>query len=193
MFRNRALPALVAGLALVVLTACGGSEPEVGSGFVAGDGSLVVIDESQRQPAPDIIGTTLEGEQFSLASLRGKPTVLNVWASWCAPCRAEAPILEKVWKERKSEVNFIGLDTRDSDTAALSFIRKFGITYPNVIDRDGALQLQFSDTLPPQAIPSTIVIDAQGRVAARALGKVSESTLLGMIDAVSTTSVSTGD
>jgi len=193
MFRNRALPAIVAGLALVVLTACGGSEPEVGSGFVAGDGSLVVIDESQRQPAPDIIGTTLEGEQFSLASLRGKPTVLNVWASWCAPCRAEAPILEKVWKERESEVNFIGLDTRDSDTAALSFIRKFGITYPNVIDRDGALQLQFSDTLPPQAIPSTIVIDAQGRVAARALGKVSESTLLGMIDAVSTTSVSTGD
>lgn len=193
MFRSRAMPVIAAGIALLALTACGSSEPEAGSGFVAGDGSLVVIDESRRQPAPDITGVTLEGEQFALASLRGKPTVLNVWASWCAPCRAEAPVLEKVWMERKSEVNFVGLDTRDSDTAALSFIRKFGITYPNVIDRDGALQLRFSDTLPPQAIPSTIVIDAQGRVAARALGKISESTLLGMIDAVSTTSVSTGD
>ena len=152
-----------------------------------------MIDESQRQSAPDITGTTLDGQPFSLASLRGKPTILNVWASWCAPCRAEAPILEKVWQAKQPDVHFIGLDTRDSDTAALSFIRKFGITYPNVIDRDGALQLRFSDTLPPQAIPSTIVIDAQGRVAARALGKVSESTLLGMIEAASTSSVSTGD
>jgi len=193
MFRSRALPAIAAGLALLALTACSSSESEVGSGFVAGDGSLVVIDESQRQSAPDITGTTLDGQPFSLAELRGKPTILNVWASWCAPCRAEAPILEKVWQAKQRDVHFIGLDTRDSDTAALSCIRKFGITYPNVIDRDGALQLRFSDTLPPQAIPSTIVIDAQGRVAARALGKVSESTLLGMIEAASTSSVSTGD
>jgi thiol-disulfide isomerase/thioredoxin len=193
MFRSRALPAIAAGLALLALTACSSSEPEVGSGFVAGDGSLVVIDEAQRQSAPDITGTTLDGQSFSLASLRGKITILNVWASWCAPCRAEAPILEKVWQAKQGDVHFIGLDTRDSDTAALSFIRKFGITYPNVIDRDGALQLRFSDTLPPQAIPSTIVIDAQGRVAARALGKVSESTLLGMIEAAATSSASTSD
>jgi thiol-disulfide isomerase/thioredoxin len=164
-----------------------------GSYGARGDGSLVVIDESQRQSAPDITGTTLDGQSFSLASLRGKITILNVWASWCAPCRAEAPILEKVWQAKQGDVHFIGLDTRDSDTAALSFIRKFGITYPNVIDRDGALQLRFSDTLPPQAIPSTIVIDAQGRVAARALGKVSESTLLGMIEAAATSSASTSD
>lgn len=194
MSRSRALPVIAAGMALLALTACGGSAAETGSGFVAGDGSLVVIDESQRQPAPDITGTTLDGSAFSLAELRGKTTVLNVWASWCAPCRAEAPVLEKVWQAQQGDdVAFIGLDTRDSDTAALSFVRKFGITYPNVIDRDGALQLRFSDTLPPQAIPSTIVIDDQGRVAARALGKVSESTLLGMIDAARSTAASTGD
>lgn len=194
MFRSRALPVIVAGIATLMLTACGSSAAETGSGFVAGDGSLVVIDESRRQPAPDIAGTTLDGKEFRLADLRGSITVLNVWASWCAPCRAEAPILEKVWlAEQDNGVAFVGLDTRDSDPAALSFIRRFGITYPNVIDRDGALQLRFSDTLPPQAIPSTIVIDAQGRVAARALGKVSESTLLGMIDAARTTTASTGD
>jgi thiol-disulfide isomerase/thioredoxin len=193
MFRSRALPVIAAGLALLALTACSGSEPSTGSGFVAGDGSLVVIDESQRGQAPEITGTTLDGASFSLSALRGKIVILNVWASWCAPCRAEAPILEKVWlAQQGNDVQFVGLDTRDSDTAARSFIKKFGITYPNVIDRDGALQLRFSDTLPPQAIPSTIVIDAQGRVAARALGKVSESTLLGMIEAARTTSASTG-
>lgn len=194
MSRSRAVPVIVAGIALLLLTACTSAASETGSGFVAGDGSLVVIDEPRRLPAPDISGTTLEGTAFRLADLQGSITVLNVWASWCAPCRAEAPILEKVWRaEQDNGVAFVGLDTRDSDPAAVSFIRKFGITYPNVIDRDGALQLRFSDTLPPQAIPSTIVIDAQGRVAARALGKVSESTLLGMIDAARSTKASTGD
>ena len=86
MSRSRALPVIAAGIALLALTACGGSAAETGAGFVAGDGSLVVIDESQRQPAPDITGTTLDGSAFSLAELRGKTTVLNVWASWCAPC-----------------------------------------------------------------------------------------------------------
>ena len=194
MSRSRALPVIVAGIALLALTACGSKEPAAGSGFVAGDGSLVVIDQSQRQPAPDITGTTLDGKPFSLAALRGKITVLNVWASWCSPCRAEAPVLEKVWQEQQGkDVQFIGLDTRDSDTSALTFIKKFGITYPNVIDRDGALQLRFSGTLPPQAIPSTLVVDANGKVAARALGKVSESTLLGMIEAARKTTASSGD
>jgi len=192
MSRSRALPVIAAGIALLALAACGGKEPAAGSGFVAGDGSLVVIDASQRQPAPEISGTTLDGKPFNLASIRGKIAVLNVWASWCAPCRAEAPVLEKTWKQQQGDVQFIGLDTRDSDTAALSFIRKFGITYPNVIDRDGALQLRFSGTLPPEAIPSTLVIDAQGKVAARALGKVSESTLLGMIEAARKTTAVTG-
>jgi len=193
MFRSRALPVIAAGMALLALTACGGKDPAVGSGFVAGDGSLVVIDPAQRQLAPEITGATLDGKPFSLATLRGTIAVLNVWASWCAPCRAEAPVLEKTWLSQQSKgVQFVGLDTRDSDTAALSFIRKFGITYPNVIDRDGALQLRFSGTLPPEAIPSTLVIDAEGKVAARALGKVSESTLLGMIEAARKTSASAG-
>jgi peroxiredoxin len=79
-------------------------------------------------------------------------------------------------------VQFVGLDTRDSDAAARAFVDRFGIDYPNVVDTDGQLQLLFSDTLPPQAIPSTLVIDAEGRVAGRALGKVSSSSLRGMIE-----------
>ena len=79
-------------------------------------------------------------------------------------------------------MQFVGLDTRDSDVSARAFVEKFGMPYPNVIDRDGRLQLLFADSLPPQAIPSTLVIDREGRVAARALGKVSESSLRGMIE-----------
>jgi len=175
---------LVVLAAAVLLTACGGNDTPSGSGFVAGDGSLVTIDAANRQPAPQISGTDLDGAQISLSDYRGKVVVLNVWASWCAPCRAEAPVLQQVSKDLANEdVQFIGLDTRDSDTSARAFVDRFGITYPNLIDRDGALQLQFAGTLPPQAIPSTIVIDPQGRVAGRALGKVSESTLLGLIKA----------
>ena len=79
-------------------------------------------------------------------------------------------------------MQFVGLDTRDSDVPARAFVERFGIGYPNVIDQDGRLQLLFGDSLPPQAIPSTLVIDPEGRVAARALGKVSESSLRGMIE-----------
>lgn len=178
--------AAVAAAALVLLVSGCGSATDAtsaDSGFVAGDGSIVVLPEAQRVAAPDLVGTTLDGDTFRLADQRGEVVVMNVWASWCAPCRAEAPTLAALSDELDGQgVQFVGLDTRDSDVPARAFAEKFGIGYPNVIDRDGQLQLLFGDSLPPQAIPSTLVIDAEGRVAARALGKVSESSLRGMIE-----------
>ena len=182
---RRVTAAMCAVILLVLLSACGSSDSGQGadSGFVAGDGSLVVLPEAERVLAPDLVGTTLDGEQFSLADHRGEVVVLNVWASWCAPCRAEAPMLAAAARDLgPSGVQFVGLDTRDSDTSARGFVDRFAIPYPNVIDRDGQLQLLFSDTLPPQAIPSTLVIDRAGRVAARALGLISESSLLGIVE-----------
>ncbi len=175
-----------AAAALLLLTAgCSTSSADTSadSGFVAGDGSIVLLPETDRLPAPDLVGTTLDGGTFRLADHLGEVVVLNVWASWCAPCRAEAPTLAALSNELEDRgVQFVGLDTRDSDETARSFVERFGIEYPNVIDSDGRLQLLFGDSLPPQAIPSTIVMDPQGRVAARALGKVSESSLRGMIE-----------
>lgn len=176
-------------LAALVLAGCG-SQSTAGdrvegndSGFVAGDGSITLVDASERIPAPDLVGETLDGETLRLTDYRGSVVVLNVWASWCAPCRAEAPTLERVWRDTQTDgVQFIGLDTRDSVAAAKAFVDNYGITYPNVIDNDGKLQLLFRESLPPQAIPSTIVIDAEGRVAGRILGAVSESTLRGLIE-----------
>lgn len=167
----------------LVVAACGSAQGSGDAGFVAGDGSLVLLDESAREQVPELVGQTLDGGTWRMSDYRGEVIVLNVWASWCAPCRAEAPELQEVWEEFEGRgVQFVGLDTRDSDAAARAFVETYGITYPNVIDRDGQLQLLFADTLPPQAIPSTIVIDPQGRVAGRALGKVSASALRGLIE-----------
>lgn len=171
------------------LAACGGAaDADPGTGFVAGDGSIVLLAPDDRVSAPDLEGQTLDGAAFRLADYRGKVVVLNVWASWCAPCRAEAPVLEEAWIDLQDKgVQFVGLDTRDTIAAAQAFVDNYGITYPNVVDTDGQLQLLFGDSLPPQAIPSTLVIDPQGRVAGRILGRVSESTLLGLIEPLLTT------
>jgi peroxiredoxin len=184
------IPAGALTAVALLVAGCGGSaEAEAGSvpeaGYVAGDGSIVLVPPSERVAAPDVVGPTLDGETFRLADHRGDVVVLNVWASWCAPCRAEAPTLAALSEELQAQgVTFVGLDTRDSDASARAFIDRFGIEYANVIDRDGQLQLLFSDTLPPQAIPSTLVIDREGRVAGRVLGKASESALRGMIEPI---------
>jgi len=182
------VPALISAVGLA-LTACGsaGGAGSIGSdsGFVGGDGSIVVVDPAERVSAPNVNGPTLDGGTFELAEHRGETVVLNVWASWCAPCRAEAPELQDVWLANQQEqVQFVGLNTRDSTIAAQRFVETMGLTFPSIEDPDGRIQLLFSDSLPPQAIPSTVVIDDQGRVAARILGKASAATLRGVIDEV---------
>ena len=132
-------------------------------GYVSGDGATTILAESERLAAPDLTGTTLDGELFSLADQLGEVVVLNVWASWCAPCRAEADDLQQVWTDVKGTgVQFVGLNTRDSQAAAEAFVDRFALTYPSVVDTDGSRQLLFHETLPPAAIPSTIVIDRTG-------------------------------
>jgi thiol-disulfide isomerase/thioredoxin len=165
-----------------LLAGCSSSSSQANSSsqsrFVAGDGSLVLLPQDQRQPAPDITGTTFTDQPFALKDYRGKVVALNVWASWCAPCRAEAPALNQVSRELAPKgVQFIGLNTRDSKASAEAFIQRFEVPYPNVWDPDAQLQLAFRDSLPPQAIPSTVLVDKQGRVAGRVLGEVDRTQL----------------
>lgn len=187
------LAVVAALLAAAALTGCskstaassgtGGSD----TGYIAGDGSIVVIPPAERVAAPDFTLPTLDGGTFTLSEQRGKVVAMNVWASWCAPCRAEAPELQKVWTQDQGKgVQFVGLDTRDSAIAAQAFVNRFGITYPQAIDTDGQVQLLFRDTLPAQAIPSTLIVDAKGRVAARILGATTEAALRNVIDDVRT-------
>ncbi|MFM7147588.1 MAG: TlpA disulfide reductase family protein, partial [Actinomycetales bacterium] len=120
------LLALLGG-ALISVTGCSTADAQGdavtadSAGFVAGDGSITVLDPRQRQPAPQISGPLLGGGSLDLSQFAGQVIVLNVWASWCAPCRAEAPVLERLWQEQAGQgVQFVGLDTRDSTAAALA-------------------------------------------------------------------------
>lgn len=170
--------ALCATVAVLGGCSTAGGSSTSQSRFVAGDGSVVLLPPEDRQPAPAITGETLSGEPFALADYRGKVVALNVWASWCAPCRAEAPALIQLSNELGPKgVQFIGLDTRDTKAAAEAFVRRFEVPYPNVWDPDAQLQLAFRDSLPPQAIPSTLLVDKQGRVAGRILGEVDRTKL----------------
>ena len=190
-------PGLLAAAALgavgLLLAGCaqqvGAGDPVAGDvaeqGYVSGDGSTTILAEASRVAAPELTGPTLDGGSFALADHLGDVVVLNVWASWCAPCRAEAEELQEVWAQvGGDDVQFVGLNTRDSPGPAEAFVQRFGITYPNVVDTDGARQLLLRESLPPAAIPSTLVIDRQGRVAARAIGAVDRSRLLGMVEPI---------
>jgi thiol-disulfide isomerase/thioredoxin len=184
--------ALAGGAALcamtLVLGGCtsdSGIESGDGQGFVSGDGTARVLEPAERQPAPDVVGTTLTGDEVSLDDFAGEVVVLNVWGSWCAPCRAEAPALQEVYSEnRKDGVSFLGINTRDQDAAALAFEENFDITYPSLVDENGELLLAFRDSLPASAIPSTLVVDREGRIAARVLGPTSYSQLTELVEQV---------
>lgn len=152
-------------------------------GFRSADGSITTVVPEKRSQAPDLKGTTLEGRPWALSQDVGHVVVLNVWASWCAPCRAEAPVLRAAAEEAAPKgVRFTGLNTRDSPVAAKAFEDTFQIPYPSVDDQEGALLLQFAGTINPGAIPSTVVIDQEGRIAGSVMGRVSESTLKALIE-----------
>ncbi|MCD9200056.1 TlpA family protein disulfide reductase [Aeromicrobium wangtongii] len=173
--------------ALALLAACGGvGNRGTTSGFVSGDGSITRVDAADREKAPVLEGEGLDGKPLSTADFAGKTIVVNLWGPWCAPCRAEAPALEEVASEYASkDVQFVGMLTRTKDPAsAIAFNRKFGVSYPSFTDQGGKLELAFNDSLPTTAIPTTWIIDAEGRVAARVIDKVSASTLANLIDDV---------
>ncbi len=153
-------------------------------GYVSVDGTTTIVAEADRRAAPALAGTTLTGAQFTLTDHLGEVVVLNVWASWCAPCRAEADDLATVARQVGQRATFVGLNTRDSAAPARAFVDRFDVPYDSVVDTDGQLQLLFHDNLPPAAIPSTLVIDRDGRVAARALGEVDRSRLLGLLEPI---------
>lgn len=132
---------------------------------------------------PPIKGKTLDGEMLSLADLRGHVVVLNVWGSWCAPCRAEAPDLAKVSAETAPRgVRFVGIDVRDNLASARAFVRNYGITYPSFDDQDGLVLGGFTGIIPVSAVPSTLVVDKAGVIRARVVGRVDGATLRGLIE-----------
>ncbi len=172
--------------AAVLLTGCA-SDPlaeqyREGSnkGYVAGDGSVTEIPQAERGDAVSFSGATEFGEPVSSDDYAGEVVVVNFWYASCAPCRAEAPDLQSLNAQFEGQgARFLGVNVRDQAPNAVAFSEKYGITYPSVIDvNDGSMQLAFSGSIPPNAVPTTLVLDQSGRVAARILGQVSEPSIL---------------
>ncbi|HEX6875467.1 MAG TPA: TlpA disulfide reductase family protein [Nocardioidaceae bacterium] len=188
--RRAAAAILTALLASAGLAAC--SNDQVGSsgdaGFVAGKGVITRLALDKRKEPGEVSGETLDGKPISLDDYRGKTVVVNVWGSWCAPCRSEAPDLVAASKElARDGVAFVGIDSRDLDRAAAqAFVRRFEVPYPSIYDQQGKTLLAFRGTLSPNAIPSTVVIDSQGRVAASIIGETTKATLVGLVRDVMT-------
>jgi len=152
--------------------------PTEQQGYVSGTGRVQTIGAAQRDPAPELSGRTLDGATFTLSAHRGQVVVLNVWGSWCVPCRTEASGLQAVSRQLyRQGVRFVGIDTRDTTPAAQAFVRRFGVRYPSVVDADGQRLLAFRATLPVSAIPSTLVIDRRGNMAGRVIGAISQQSL----------------
>ena len=157
-----------------------------GTNFVAGSYASTVYANGSGPVAPDIKGTTLAGRKFALAAYRGDVVVLNFWGSWCPPCRAEAPALAALATHFWSRgVRFIGVDIQDSPAAAEAFERTFRISYPSLNDPGDEVALEFQSTVPPAGIPTTLVINRAGRVAARVVGQSTYSALGRLIADVS--------
>lgn len=184
-------------LLLAGLIGCGvlaGCDSEVGSsgdtGYVSGKGVITRLAEADRVAPGEVSGTTIDGDPISLADFAGQTVVINVWGSWCPPCRAETPDLVAAEKElRDDDVAFLGINSRDlNQAAAQAFVRRFGVPYPSIYDQQGETLLAFSGTLTPNSVPSTVIIDDQGHVAASVLGQVTTSTLVGLVEDVQATS-----
>lgn len=172
---------VAAPLIALVLSSCGGGGSSIAEeSFVSGNGSVSFIKQSDRIAAPQFSGMTLTGKNYEFKG--GQVAVINVWASWCAPCRAEAPTLAAL-SQKYSDVAFIGILTRDNPVNAEAFVRRFALPYPTLID-DSVL-IGFRKSLPANAIPSTVVIDKKGEVAARISGEVTVASLSELIEKVS--------
>ena len=149
-------------------------------GYIAGDGSVTEIPEDERGEAISFSGTTEGGEEISSEDFAGEVLVVNFWYAACAPCRAEAPELQQLSAEFDGKgAQFIGVNVYDQADTALSFNDSYGITYPSILDvQDGAVKLAFTGTVPPKAVPTTLVLDKEGRVSARILGQLKEASIL---------------
>ena len=186
---SRRLPVLaVLAAALLSAAGCGNVGGTGDKGYIDGEGVITVLPVDKRKAPGDVTGETLAGEDLSLASYAGKVVVVNVWAAWCPPCRAEADDLAAAAKELAPQgVVFVGINSRDSsEDTARAFERTYDVPYPSIYDPSGRNLLAFRGTLTPNAIPSTVIIDKAGRVAASILGRVpSKTTLTDLVEDVS--------
>jgi len=185
--RGRAAASALLVLSLVVALAACSNDPLAeqyrageNKGFVSGAYRVVEIPDAERGDPVEFSGVLETGDPVSNADYAGDVLVVNFWYSSCAPCRVEAPELEAAHAEFDGEpVSFLGINLHDGAEASLAFAETFGVTYPSALaTEDGSIKLAFAAETPLSAVPSTLVLDAQGRVAARIIGQLPAASIL---------------
>ena len=154
--------------------------------YIAGDGTVTEFALGSRPKAASWSGVTESGEAISSTQLDGVITVMNFWYAGCAPCRIEMPELIQLQTEFLPEgVQFIGVNVRDSAETSLAFARRIDMNFPSVMDaKTGSVVLGFTGVVTPQAVPTTLVIDAEGNVSARVLGRIDKGILTTLVKTV---------
>lgn len=184
--RSMRYAALAAACALGLASLTAGCS---GNGIGGYDGNTRPVETlavDKRLEPVQLTGKTLTGKPWSLADQRGKVVVVNVWGSWCEPCTAELPLLQKTWTDlskARTDVAFIGINVREAAPTGQSAARKVGLTYDSLTDESSALGVHLQGKA--AATPTTLVLDRQGRIAARVAGQVtSEGLLKGLVEDV---------
>ena len=183
--------AIVASLSLLLASGCA-SDPLAdqfragdNKNYIAGDGTVTEFAVENRPSFAPFSGVTESGQMLSSSAFQGKVVVINWWYAACAPCRAEATDLADLSREFAGEAEFVGVNVRDTAETALAFDRTFGIEYPSLMDsQTGEVSLAFTGVVSPQAVPTTLVIDKNGKVASRILGRIDPSILRTLIRSV---------
>lgn len=184
----RATTAVVAAAGLALAAGCADSDAQdqaqdVGAGYVSGDGTVQTWAEADRNEPVELSGTTYDEQEIDLADWRGDVVMLNFWYAACPPCRAEAPDLAAIAEDYAGQgVHLLGVNHTDDAGTAQAFERSFGVPYPSLDDADAEGVAAMQGAVPLRAMPSTVVLDQQGRVAGRIIGQADPSTLRALID-----------
>ena len=172
-------------LASVLLVSSCSENPGVNNSYQSGDGTVVEFKIQDRKPAVSWMGIDSSGYVLSSENLSGVVTILNFWYASCTPCRVETPDLVALSKDFANQAQFVGVNVRDSADTANAFRKTFKVDYPTLIDvNTGTVVLAFTGVVSPSAVPTTLVIDREGRVAARILGVAEKGTLKAIIKTV---------
>ena len=178
MTRRRVAAALAASpafVAVLVLAGCVSGTGTVDTGYVSGDGTVTTWGAGDRGEPVTLSGMAFDGTEVDVAEYRGQVVVINTWYAACPPCRAEAPDLVEL--DARSDVQVLGVNGRDDAGTGLAFERTFAVTYPSIDDADGGAIAALQGLVALNAVPTSLVLDTEGRVAARIIGRAEPSTL----------------
>ena len=142
-----------------------------------------------QKPAPDFTLPRFDGGELTLSQNQGQAVVVNFWASWCPPCREEAPVLERIWRAYDDDVLFVGVDIQDTEENARAYLGEYDVTYPNVLDTDGKVTVDYGVI----GIPVTFFVSRDGIVERRFVGAVKETQLVAWVDELIAGAAPTGD